>query len=50
MFNLFKKGSKKDSSCCNIQIEEVTKDCCSIEEKQACCVGTETTQDCCTTK
>ncbi|SFB20467.1 hypothetical protein SAMN04488577_3914 [Bacillus sp. cl95] len=44
MFGIFKKDSKKDSSCCNIQIQEVKeelaeekKECCQPEEKTNCC-------------
>jgi|GEM_PF-3603286 len=51
MFRLFKKNAKKDSSCCNVQIEEIkekeiqtseatakSEDCCSSDdEKKNCC-------------
>lgn len=46
MFNFLKKGSQKNSSCCNIQIEEIkeetslkeeTKPCCNEDEAQECC-------------
>jgi hypothetical protein len=37
MLSLFKKGPKKEAKCCTIQIDEVKEDCCTSEEKQACC-------------
>jgi hypothetical protein len=39
MLSFFRKGFKKDSNCCNIQIEEVKKEASSVNEdkKKVCC-------------
>lgn len=49
MFKLFSKSSKKDSDCCNVQIEEVKvqeEECCKEEKVEVCC-SEEESKVCC---
>ncbi|WP_156177961.1 hypothetical protein [Bacillus sp. SA1-12] len=58
MLNFFKKSSKKDSNCCNIQIEEVEENKMpssenikdtrlNKEENEGCCTPRDEKKTCC---